>query len=87
MPSRGAAGRAPYHDGRRAWVDPWGRTWIDDAPWGFAVSHCGRRANIGGQWGGIRGLASARAHCAPGQDKDGRGKAEPQGRTDPGSEK
>ena len=45
-----AAGWAPYHNGRWAWVEPWGWTWIDEAPWGFAPFHYGRWAFAGGGW-------------------------------------
>jgi hypothetical protein len=31
-------------------VEPWGWTWIDDAPWGFAPFHYGRWAYAGGVW-------------------------------------
>ncbi|MDR3704237.1 MAG: hypothetical protein P4L56_31605 [Candidatus Sulfopaludibacter sp.] len=44
------AGWAPYHYGHWAWVEPWGWTWIDDAPWGFAPFHYGRWAFAGGGW-------------------------------------
>ncbi|HYM62041.1 MAG TPA: DUF6600 domain-containing protein [Thermoanaerobaculia bacterium] len=44
------AGWAPYHYGHWAWVEPWGWTWIDDAPWGFAPFHYGRWAFAGGAW-------------------------------------
>jgi len=43
-------GWAPYRNGQWAWVEPWGWTWVDDAPWGFATSHYGRWANVGGRW-------------------------------------
>lgn len=42
---------APYRDGRWAWVSPWGWTWIDAAPWGYAPSHYGRWTQVGGRWG------------------------------------
>jgi hypothetical protein len=45
-----AAGWAPYHNGRWAWVEPWGWTWIDEAPWGFAPFHYGRWAFAAGGW-------------------------------------
>jgi hypothetical protein len=64
-PNRVPAGWAPYRDGHWAWVDPWGWTWIDDTPWGFAVSHYGRWANIGGRWGWIPGPVNTRAYYAP----------------------
>ena len=62
VPTRVAAGWAPYRDGHWAWVDPWGWTWVDDAPWGFAVSHYGRWANV--RWHVGLGTRS-RAHAAP----------------------
>ncbi|TAN55346.1 MAG: hypothetical protein EPN19_03255, partial [Betaproteobacteria bacterium] len=65
MPNRVAADWAPYRDGHWAWIDPWGWTWVDDAPWGFAVSHYGRWANIGGTWGWIPGPVRSRAVYAP----------------------
>lgn len=65
MPTRVVAGWAPYRDGHWAWVEPWGWTWIDDAPWGFAVSHYGRWAFIRGGWGWIPGPVAARAVYAP----------------------
>jgi FecR protein len=65
MPSRVAAGWAPFRDGHWAWIDPWGWTWIDDAPWGFAVSHYGRWAHIGGSWGWVPGPPRSPAYYAP----------------------
>jgi hypothetical protein len=44
-------GWAPYQSGHWAWQDPWGYTWVDDAPWGFAPFHYGRWAYIGNRWG------------------------------------
>jgi hypothetical protein len=41
----------PYTVGHWAYVRPWGYTWIDDAPWGYAPFHYGRWAVIGGRWG------------------------------------
>jgi hypothetical protein len=41
---------APYRYGHWAWVEPWGWTWIDDAPWGFAPFHYGRWAMVAGGW-------------------------------------
>ncbi|MEP7366796.1 MAG: DUF6600 domain-containing protein, partial [Acidobacteriota bacterium] len=55
MPSRVDAGWAPYRDGHWAWIAPWGWTWVDDAPWGFAPYHYGRWASIRGRWGWIPG--------------------------------
>ncbi len=44
---------APYRYGHWAYVSPWGYTWIDDAPWGFAPFHYGRWINYGGVWGWV----------------------------------
>lgn len=55
MPTSIAAGWAPYHDGHWAWIAPWGWTWVDEAPWGFAPSHYGRWASFGGRWGWVPG--------------------------------
>ena len=41
-PSDLPAGWAPYRDGHWAWVPPWGWTWVDNEPWGFAPFHYGR---------------------------------------------
>ncbi len=65
VPTRVAAGWVPYRDGHWAWVDPWGWTWIDDAPWGFAVSHYGRWANLGGSWAWVPGPVRVPAVYAP----------------------
>jgi len=46
-----AVGWRPYSTGHWAYVVPWGYTWIDDAPWGYAPFHYGRWAVIGGRWG------------------------------------
>jgi hypothetical protein len=50
-PARVDVDWAPYHDGHWLWVEPWGWTWVDDAPWGFAPSHYGRWVYTGGYWG------------------------------------
>jgi hypothetical protein len=52
---------APYRHGRWRWMSPWGWTWIDEMPWGFATSHYGRWAHVGeadseaGRWGWVPG--------------------------------
>lgn len=56
---------APYRYGRWAWVAPWGWTWIDQAPWGFAPFHYGRWAIIHGRWGWLPGRPVARPVYAP----------------------
>ncbi|MFC6519336.1 DUF6600 domain-containing protein [Undibacterium arcticum] len=64
-PSRVAVDWAPYRDGRWMWVEPWGWTWVDNAPWGFAPFHYGRWAYIQGRWGWCPGNIRARPVYAP----------------------
>jgi hypothetical protein len=45
----------PYSNGHWAWVAPWGWTWVEAEPWGFAPFHYGRWANFGGRWGWVPG--------------------------------
>ncbi|HET7359126.1 MAG TPA: FecR family protein [Rhodanobacteraceae bacterium] len=56
---------APYRDGRWVNIRPWGWTWIDDAPWGFAPYHYGRWVRVHGTWGWIPGPRGVRAVYAP----------------------
>ena len=63
---RVAAGWAPYHNGHWRWVEPWGWTWVDEAPWGFAPFHYGRWAMVGGGWGWIPGPGVAVVASRPG---------------------
>ncbi len=51
VPTSVQAGWAPYRYGHWAWIAPWGWTWIDDAPWGFAPFHYGRWVAWNGGWG------------------------------------
>jgi hypothetical protein len=55
---------APYRDGHWAWVAPWGWTWVDDAPWGFAPYHYGRWAWRNG-WCWVPGPIGWRPVYAP----------------------
>lgn len=65
VPRTVPAGWAPYRYGHWAWIEPWGWTWVDDAPWGFAPFHYGRWAMIGGSWGWIPGPVRVRPVYAP----------------------
>ena len=40
----------PYRTGHWSNVKPWGWTWIDDQPWGYAPYHYGRWANHNNRW-------------------------------------
>lgn len=50
MPTDVDAGWAPYSVGAWSWVEPWGWTWIDAAPWGFAPFHYGRWVRYRERW-------------------------------------
>ncbi len=60
-----AADWVPYRQGHWSWVAPWGWTWIDDAPWGFAPFHYGRWVSWRGRWGWSPGAYVARPVYAP----------------------
>ena len=64
-PTRVAADWAPYRDGHWAYIGPWGWTWVDSSPWGFAPYHYGRWAYVGRRWGWIPGPISVRPVYAP----------------------
>jgi hypothetical protein len=65
VPKDVPTGWAPFHNGHWRWVAPWGWTWIDDQPWGFASSHYGRWAFDKGHWAWAPGAFSAIPVYAP----------------------
>ncbi|MEQ1683573.1 MAG: DUF6600 domain-containing protein [Burkholderiaceae bacterium] len=60
-----AVGWAPYSTGHWAYVRPWGWTWVDDAPWGFAPFHYGRWVYHRDRWGWAPGARVVRPVYAP----------------------
>jgi len=64
-PNHVDAGWAPYHEGHWAWVAPWGWTWVDDAPWGYAPFHYGRWVSVSGRWGWVAGPVDVQPVYAP----------------------
>jgi hypothetical protein len=56
---------APYRDGRWTWLAPWGWTWVDNAPWGYAPSHYGRWVMVGRRWCWAPGRPAGRPVWAP----------------------
>jgi DNA segregation ATPase FtsK/SpoIIIE-like protein len=56
---------APYRYGRWTYVRPWGWTWVDDAPWGFAPFHYGRWAFIHNRWAWVPGRIGPRPVYSP----------------------
>jgi hypothetical protein len=53
FPRTAAPDWAPYHYGHWDYIEPWGYTWVDDEPWGFAPFHYGRWVSYQGRWGWI----------------------------------
>src|SRR5216683_7118008 len=64
-PSRVSPGWAPYRNGHWAWIAPWGWTWVEDEPWGFAPFHYGRWAVADGEWCWVPGPVVVRPVYAP----------------------
>jgi Family of unknown function (DUF6600) len=58
-------GWAPYRFGHWVWIRPWGWTWIDAEPWGFAPSHYGRWARLGRLWAWVPGTRVPHPLYAP----------------------
>ncbi|HEX7404145.1 MAG TPA: DUF6600 domain-containing protein, partial [Usitatibacter sp.] len=65
FPARVASDWAPYRNGRWSYVRPWGWTWIDDEPWGYAPSHYGRWVFVRNRWGWDPGRRVERPAWAP----------------------
>ena len=56
---------APYRFGHWVYIAPWGWTWVEDEPWGFAPFHYGRWAFAGGGWCWIPGPVVGRPVYSP----------------------
>ncbi|GGP24378.1 DUF6600 domain-containing protein [Silvimonas amylolytica] len=65
VPRTTIVGWAPYRFGHWVWIAPWGWTWVDDAPWGFAPFHYGRWAYLGSSWCWVPGRPVPRPVYAP----------------------
>jgi hypothetical protein len=65
FPAGVAVGWAPYRFGHWVFVAPWGWTWVEDEPWGFAPFHYGRWAVFGGTWCWVPGPVVVRPVYAP----------------------
>ena len=59
------AGWEPYRTGRWQYVKPWGWTWVDEQPWGFAPYHYGRWANRNNRWSWVPPQRETRPVYAP----------------------
>src|SRR5579862_4939230 len=58
-------GWTPYRFGHWVYVGPWGWTWVEDEPWGFAPFHYGRWAAVNGGWFWVPGPVVVRPIWAP----------------------
>jgi hypothetical protein len=65
FPNQVGPGWAPYHNGHWDWIAPWGYTWVDDSPWGYAPFHYGRWVTVEGRWGWVAGPIAVRPVYAP----------------------
>jgi hypothetical protein len=65
FPNSVVAGWVPYHYGHWVYIAPWGWTWVDAAPWGFAPFHYGRWVLVGNSWGWVPGPVVVRPVYAP----------------------
>ena len=65
FPNQVPQGWQPYSTGHWAYVQPWGYTWVDDAPWGFAPFHYGRWSQVDGRWGWFPGPPAVRPIYSP----------------------
>ena len=55
----------PYYTGNWAYSQPYGWTWVDEQPWGFAPYHYGRWANRNNRWFWVPPERQARPVYAP----------------------
>ncbi len=60
-----AADWAPYRFGHWVFIAPWGWTWIDDAPWGYAPYHYGRWVVWNSAWCWVPGPKHVHPVYAP----------------------
>ena len=56
---------APYRYGHWAWIEPWGWTWVEREPWGYAPFHYGRWVYARSRWGWLPGPVVLRPYYAP----------------------
>lgn len=64
-PKSAAADWQPYRNGHWRWFPPWGWSWVDKEPWGFATSHYGRWMFSDNKWSWAPGNWTANLVWAP----------------------
>jgi hypothetical protein len=65
VPTAVVVGWVPYRYGRWVWIAPWGWTWVDAAPWGYAPFHYGRWVEWHNTWCWVPGPRPLRPVYAP----------------------
>jgi hypothetical protein len=65
IPRHVESGWRPYSDGHWSYIRPWGWTWIDSKPWGFAPFHYGRWVRIRDRWAWAPGTTTVAADTTP----------------------
>jgi hypothetical protein len=65
IPRHVESGWRPYSDGHWSYIRPWGWTWIDSKPWGFAPFHYGRWVRVRDRWAWAPGTATVAADTTP----------------------
>lgn len=60
-----AADWTPYRDGQWSYIAPWGWTWVDNAPWGYAPFHYGRWVQVRNRWAWAPGRLERRPVWSP----------------------
>jgi hypothetical protein len=65
VPSSVGVGWSPYRNGHWIWVSPWGWTWVEDEPWGYAPFHYGRWVYYDNFWGWAPGPIYVRPYYSP----------------------
>jgi hypothetical protein len=65
VPSSVGVGWAPYRNGHWVWISPWGWTWVEDEPWGYAPFHYGRWVYYDSYWAWAPGPIYVRPYYAP----------------------
>ncbi len=64
-PSQVDADWAPYRTGHWVWTGPYGWTWVESEPWGYAPFHYGRWVHYRSRWGWVPGPVRVRPVWSP----------------------
>ncbi len=64
-PTQVEEGWVPYRTGHWVWTGPYGWTWVESEPWGYAPFHYGRWVSYRGRWGWVPGPVHVRPVWSP----------------------